>query len=214
MKTGTSTTFNIAWFKLADFVARGEKERALSVLRLLMHSVSNEALTYQLEGDILLSFNDSAAIQKYQSAAQLFKKSNHLHQAINAYHQALQIQEETETLYHLLDIYLQIKHRIGISNTFARLGRSILKEDDFSKLQFVFDQILSTTDTAVHSLLYTRMTITVLLHDQSCLEIDQYLKKSIQLLKINTAYPQELSKFINEIKIISPIQSEYLQTLL
>jgi hypothetical protein len=70
-----SESYTIAWFKIADFVARGEKERALTVYRLLMYSVAEPALSYQLEGDILLAFDDDAAIDRYHVAANLYKKS-------------------------------------------------------------------------------------------------------------------------------------------
>ena len=49
---------SLAWFKLAEFVTRGEKERALSIFRLLAHSIRHDALVVQLEGDILLAFDD------------------------------------------------------------------------------------------------------------------------------------------------------------
>ena len=67
--------YNIAWFKLAECVSRGEKERALGVYRLLSHSLDDEAFVYQLEGDILLAFGDSlGAIQRYVYALQTYKR--------------------------------------------------------------------------------------------------------------------------------------------
>ena len=60
--------YNIAWFKLADCVARGEKERALGVFRLLSHSFDDPALARQLHGDLLLSFRDERAQEKYEEA--------------------------------------------------------------------------------------------------------------------------------------------------
>ncbi len=58
MKQVPSGKYTIAWFKLAECVSRGEKERALGVYRLLSHSLDDSALVCQLEGDIFLSFND------------------------------------------------------------------------------------------------------------------------------------------------------------
>jgi hypothetical protein len=83
--------YNIAWFKLADFVIRGERERALGVYRLLKHSMQDDAFVLQLEGDILLSFNDTLASEKYRLAAQLYKQSNRLVQALSTYEQLLAI---------------------------------------------------------------------------------------------------------------------------
>lgn len=65
-------TYTIAWFSLAEYVARGEKERALGLFRLLSHSLQNPALVAQLEGDLLWAFNDQGAYEKYFRAAQLY----------------------------------------------------------------------------------------------------------------------------------------------
>src|SRR5581483_10243003 len=74
MRQLPSDKYNVAWFKLAEFVARGERERALGLYKLLAHSFDNYALAYQLEGDILLSFKDTeSACQQYHTAAILYK---------------------------------------------------------------------------------------------------------------------------------------------
>lgn len=67
---------SVAWFKLAEVITRGEKERALSIYRLLMHSISDNALKAQLEGDILRIFGDPAAVYSYERAAQLYQQNN------------------------------------------------------------------------------------------------------------------------------------------
>lgn len=64
----------LAWFKLAEFVWRKEKERALAIYKLLAHSLHDEALAFQLEGDILLSFNDQKGCNSYMKAAALYEK--------------------------------------------------------------------------------------------------------------------------------------------
>ncbi len=67
--------YNVAWYKLAEFVVRKEKERALALLRLLTHSFNDQALKDQLEGDLLRSFDDCKnASEKYFAAAQLYSK--------------------------------------------------------------------------------------------------------------------------------------------
>ena len=95
MKTFASESYTIAWFKIADFVSRGEKERALHMYPLLMHSISEPAISYQLEGDILLAFDDMAALECYRKAVELYKKSGKLRQAIGVYeHASLFVQDE------------------------------------------------------------------------------------------------------------------------
>ena len=65
---------SIAWYKLADLIARGEREKALSVYRLLAHSFDDKAYALQLEGDILFALDDNRAKEKYFQAAVLYKK--------------------------------------------------------------------------------------------------------------------------------------------
>lgn len=56
----------VAWFKLHQFIVRGEKEKALSIYKLLSLSIDNEAFNYKLEGDLLRAFDDNKnAITRY-----------------------------------------------------------------------------------------------------------------------------------------------------
>jgi len=89
MKQVFSENYNIAWFKLAECVARGEKERALNVYRLLSHSLDDVALACQLEGDILSSFNDVDAPEKYRQAAHLYQEAHRLLEAAAVYEKLL-----------------------------------------------------------------------------------------------------------------------------
>lgn len=73
---------SISWFKLAEFVERGEKERALGIYKLLALSIHDLAFTYQLEGDILLAFDDQQATTKYLQAAEHYIKQNNFNAAI------------------------------------------------------------------------------------------------------------------------------------
>jgi hypothetical protein len=82
MRNVPSDKYSVAWFKLAECVSRGEKERALGVYRLLSHSLTDQAFARQLHGDILLSFNDTvAAIEHYRMAAHLYKNDNRILEA-------------------------------------------------------------------------------------------------------------------------------------
>lgn len=76
MKQPVSDRYTIAWFRLAECVSRGERERALGVYRLLSHSIGNPAFESQLEGDLYLSFGDhGAALTRYQNAVTLYRAS-------------------------------------------------------------------------------------------------------------------------------------------
>src|SRR5579862_6127334 len=82
MKQTQFDKHTIAWFKIAECVARGERERALGVYRLLIHSFDDPALAQQLEGDIILAFDEPAkAVERYKDAAILYQKSGRLLEA-------------------------------------------------------------------------------------------------------------------------------------
>lgn len=74
---------SISWFKLAEYVERGEKERALGIYKLLALSIDDIAFNYQLEGDILLAFDDQQALGKYHQALEQYLKQNNLSAAIS-----------------------------------------------------------------------------------------------------------------------------------
>src|SRR6185295_6125944 len=90
--------YNIAWFKLAECVSRGERERALGVYRLLAHSIGNPAFESQLEGDLYLSFQDvQAAIAKYQEAVRLYRQSGRVLQSAAVLEHLITLQPHTYT---------------------------------------------------------------------------------------------------------------------
>ncbi len=80
---------SLAWFKLADLIARGEREKALSVFRLLAHSLPDRAYVLQLEGDILWYLDDKNAAEKYKQAAFLYQKDKRWIDAIAIYEHLL-----------------------------------------------------------------------------------------------------------------------------
>jgi len=91
--------YTIAWFKLAEFVTRKEKERALGIYRLLVHSIQDEALALQLEGDLLLSFGDEKALEKYAKAAETYTNVGKYVQAAGIYEHCLALKPEAATHY-------------------------------------------------------------------------------------------------------------------
>lgn len=109
MKQGMEQKYSIAWFKLAEFVARREKERALGLYRLLAHAIHDQAVALQLEGDLWAAFNDPKALQFYDRAAQLYLQSGRLTQAA-AVHEHIATIDPTsvKNLQQLLELYQAI----------------------------------------------------------------------------------------------------------
>lgn len=181
MKSLAMQSYTIAWFKIADFVARGEKERALHVYRLLMHSVSDPALSYQLEGDILLAFDDDAALDRYHVAANLYKKSGKLPQAISVYEHVGLFREDEKILEALLDIYVSIKHRSGMLNAFSRLAKYGLKQGKKDFVVQVIHRCSMDLDDSLQAQLYARFVRSLLLYDEKAEDLLQHVEQAIDL---------------------------------
>lgn len=80
-----SEKLSVAWFKLAEGIIRGEKERVLTMHRLLMHSLPRESIKLQLEADILRAFGDVQALECYLKAAQMYQNNDEWVQALFLY---------------------------------------------------------------------------------------------------------------------------------
>jgi len=116
VKLNTPDFYNVAWFKLAECIARGEKERALGVYKLLAHSLNDSALAIQLEADILLSFNKQDALAAYQRAAEEYKSQKQLFKAACIYEHMLTIDPTNNTYSKtLIELYthLNMPHKIA-----------------------------------------------------------------------------------------------------
>lgn len=100
---------SVAWFKLAELISRGEKEKALNLYRLLSHSFEEKAYALQVEGDILWSFEDQEAVDRYKHAAFLYKKEKNLVAAAGVYEHLLTLDPgNVDNMFHLLKLYAQL----------------------------------------------------------------------------------------------------------
>ncbi len=112
---------SIAWFKLADLIARGEREKALSVFRLLSHSLTDRAYALQVEGDILWHMNDQSFQEKYKQAAFLYQKELRWVNAIALYeHLLTEHPDAPDVLMGLIFFYAMIDWREKCQQSFDR----------------------------------------------------------------------------------------------
>jgi len=89
---------SVAWFKLAEFVARREKERAIAVYRLLVHALSDEAYSLQLGGDLMSAFDDAERARDfYREAARHYMATLRFFQAGCIYEKLISDHEDTMT---------------------------------------------------------------------------------------------------------------------
>ncbi|MDP3788570.1 MAG: hypothetical protein Q8Q60_04640 [Candidatus Chromulinivorax sp.] len=200
MKLLSSESHNIAWFKLADIVSRGEKERALSVYKLLMHSIADQAFAYQLEGDILLAFDDNNAIDRYHAAANLYKKNGDYQKAIAVYEHAALCKNDVKILEALLDIYDVLGNQIGIINTYARFALLAVQMKNFGLLINRLHVYLMTHNTVLQAELYGYTFFALLTHDVQNPQISIYLSQAIDLY-VQVEDSHLLTKFMAKLKV-------------
>lgn len=128
----------IAWFKIAECVSRGEKERALGVYRLLSHSFNDNAVARQLEADIYFSCGDQEPAKVlYRQAIELYQKSGRLLEAAAVCEHLivmspsdLSLRYDAIKLYVLLNLIskTQMHIRIVLDNVFATDNEQSMQE--------------------------------------------------------------------------------------
>ena len=130
MEYGRSRTHaSVAWYKLADLITRKEREKALSVYRLLSHSLEDRAYALQLEGDILWSFDDRGACEKYKQAAFLYRKEKRWIDAIAVCEHLLFLEPNNFDLLSLLvDLYAIIAWQNKFSQHLGKLTDLLQKK--------------------------------------------------------------------------------------
>ena len=137
-----SDKYNVAWFKLAECVARGERERALGVYRLLAHSFDDPAFASQLEGDILVAFADPlAAVEKYKESVALYKNSGRiLEAAAVAEHILVLVSEKQESIELLIELYRALGNEYKMSVYLHMLFALSLGMHDLDRAVQIIDE--------------------------------------------------------------------------
>lgn len=204
MKLLSSGSYNIAWFKLADFVSRGEKERALNVYKLLMHSIQDEAFAYQLEGDILLSFQDYKAIDRYKVAANLYKKNGNYQKAIAVCEQSLSLKEDMSQFEDLLYMYELIGDQVKILHTYFRYAALAVQTNNIEQLIDRLAMYKASYQDVFIAELYGYTFLAFLMHNPTHLTIEEYLFMTLKLY-IEHEKDCQLTRFMAKLKVSSEL---------
>ncbi len=218
MKTLASESYTVAWFKIADFVSRGEKERALHMYPLLMHSISEPAISYQLEGDILLSFDDVAAFKCYSKAVELYKKSGKIRQAIGVYEHASLFIEDEKILKELLDLYILCDDSAGFNLVFSKLAKFYLHQGYESVLSDFVEFCKETMPMKFVGLAYAHYIRLLMIHGLEKNNLSQKLELCLEFFlksfETNRHLEKYFHKFLSELKVLNPIEFEKAQKVL
>lgn len=136
-----SDAYSVAWFKLAECISRREKERALGVFRLLSHSFDSQAVAFQLEGDILRSFNDmQGAIDVYEKAAECYIMQHELTKAIAVYDHLCTITQSGAYVEKIIALYVQLKEHNQAFIYACHLCLILLRNHEYNAVQSLADR--------------------------------------------------------------------------
>ena len=135
MKQQPTEKYQIAWFKLSEFIRRKQKERALGMYKLLMHSVEDPAFAKQVEADILYFFEEPKAIESYVEAAETYKKMGKLAQATAIYEHLIILEpKNTSFIKQLTNLYGSLHHPTRITFSLQRLIAPIVRGGNIMSL--------------------------------------------------------------------------------
>lgn len=201
MKLLSSKSHNIAWFKLAEFVARGEKERALSVHKLLMHSVADQAFAFQLEGDILLAFDDIQALVRYHQAADMYKQQKDYQKAIAIYERVDSLKKDRKNLEHLLHLYCIIGDDAGMVHSFSRLVQHCLHEKTIEHAIDVLHAYSFVSSDDLQVQLRSTLFFGILVHDATSAMLVTLLHQILELY-VASMCSQTLTQFMAKLEVV------------
>jgi hypothetical protein len=142
MKQIPSDKYTLAWFKLAEFVSKGERERALAIYKLLAHSLEDKAFVHQLEGDLLLSFNDEGAFERYAQAAELYSEQGHAAKTCAVYEHMIALEPTAENrVTALLEIAKKIIQEPRAVEVTQHFLRWLMNKKEFSRVSLILKQL-------------------------------------------------------------------------
>ncbi len=203
MKQFPSDKTNLAWFKLAECVARGEKERALGVYRLLSHSIPDSAYVLQLEGDLLLAFNDTVAQEKYQAAIALYRKEGRLREAAAVgEHVALLSPLDVELIEQLLEVYQQLGLLDKMCHYCGILTDILLKTKQFEALREKIQSYAQILQQFDRILLYKEVLRRYVAHRNAPEDLGSELLQTVLTLFVEAGLEQEIQRFIAELELL------------
>lgn len=201
MRYVPSDKYTIAWFKLAECVAKGEKEKAFGVYRLLMHSFDDQAYAYQLEGDLLDAFQDYRAVEKYTHAAHLYIKSGKLREAATLYRELI-FMAPAEILFiqRLIEIYNKATNTDLTLKKITTLAETLSEKKMYNHLTQIVQLFARDTVSAQLGRLYQNIALTTIKNDDSDFEAKELLFEAIVSFFIQSAESQKLQEFMVIIK--------------
>lgn len=195
---------SIAWFKLAECIERGEKERALSLLRLLTYSFdANKPFIKQLEGDILSFFEDDQALTEYVKAAHMYQQEGKTIEASAVYEKLIVLEQKIEFLEKIVDLYTQLKDIKKVVYYQKRWCLKLFEKGSVAKALEVLEKCYEELDGAQQIDMYKVFIFASITHKYTQQKtITSYLHKTLDgLLRFGSE--KELQTFLSDLKVLN-----------
>jgi tetratricopeptide (TPR) repeat protein len=171
----------VAWFKLAEFIDRKEKERAISICRLLMHTIPDEAFAKKLEGDMLEALNEPSALQAHELAARLYEKKGNFSQATSLYEHLVDAYPTQERyIQKLAFAYTQLNHPTRTTLSLKRLIPTLLRAHQLQSLEQELPTIATLLPHEQRADVYSFLAHTLKSENFPADIVEKYRKKSAE----------------------------------
>ncbi len=193
--------YTVAWFKLAECVAKGEKEKAFGVYRLLMHSLEDKAYAYQLEGDLLGAFQDERAFEKYEYAAQLYVSNHRWKEAAALYQELACLGPDTDRyIKQLLQVCKKYKTGLNYYIKLTEVAQFCLTKNKVSSLLLILDEFPHQCEQEGLVRSFCHLCLVLMPHKNVPAEIkEKYVDKAVEYLSAFTASPL-LMQFLSSLE--------------
>lgn len=182
--------YTIAWFKLAECIAKGEKEKAFGVYRLLSHSLEDQAYAYQLEGDLLDAFQDCRASEKYAQAAHVYHHTHRYKEACALYEELIfLLPHDDKHLVRLLEIYKSSKSPQSLPDKLSKLAYNLLEKKMVMRAFAVAQELKTCADVQAVVPVYTAIIVASLQSQLAeietivCVALDYLLEQNDQRMQ-------------------------------
>jgi hypothetical protein len=142
VKQELAQKYNVAWFKLAEYVSRKEKERALAIYKLLAHSLNDQAFAAQLEGDLLLAFADEAAFDRYGQAVRFYLSAEKSAEAAAVYEHMITLEPSTDEQFTLIvELYPLLSSQVRAVESTQHMLRWLLGKKEYETVSALLDRM-------------------------------------------------------------------------
>lgn len=207
--------YTVAWFKLAECVAKGEKEKAFGVYRLLMHSLEDKAYAYQLEGDLLGAFQDERAFEKYEYAAQLYVSNHRWKEAAALYQELACLGPETDRyIKHLLQVCKKYKTGINLYTKLIEISQFCVSKKAFRSLELLIEEFPSACEHEIIIKSFCQLCISLIQqkNTQTALQ-EKYISKAVEYLSCQE-HSKLLTQFLSSLENSDAVWYRFAQDIL